>query len=141
MEIYLSPQSSDVKSVIKFNGEKVQVNSKLYDFTDKPNGSLITKTEDIVSAKRTDGKLFVKIVNRLDETATDKELFPEWQVVDNTEKLDEGLVSVELEWITQEELDEIENAPKPLSEFEKLRLEQAQANSELVQLIMTMGGV
>ena len=30
--------------------------------------------------------------------------------------------------------------PQPLSEIEKLRLEQAQANSELVQLIMTMGG-
>lgn len=31
--------------------------------------------------------------------------------------------------------------PQPPSEIEKLRLEQAQANSELVQLIMMMGGV
>lgn len=30
--------------------------------------------------------------------------------------------------------------PQPLSDFEKLRLEQAQANTELVQLIMMMGG-
>ncbi|MCT6924113.1 hypothetical protein [Metasolibacillus sp.] len=30
--------------------------------------------------------------------------------------------------------------PQPLSDIEKLRLEQAQANAELVQLIMMMGG-
>ena len=30
--------------------------------------------------------------------------------------------------------------PPPLSDIDKLRLEQAQANSELVQLIMMMGG-
>lgn len=47
------------------------------------------------------------------------------------------------EWIegaTQKEIEELENAPKPLLEIEQLRLEQAQANSELVQLIMMMGG-
>lgn len=47
------------------------------------------------------------------------------------------------EWVegaTQEELDAIENTPKPLSEIEQLRLEQAQANAELVQLIMMMNG-
>lgn len=31
--------------------------------------------------------------------------------------------------------------PLPLSEIDKIRLEQAQANAELVQLIMMMGGV
>lgn len=47
------------------------------------------------------------------------------------------------EWIegaTQDYIDSIINSPQPLSEFEKLRLEQAQANSELVQLITMMGG-
>lgn len=30
--------------------------------------------------------------------------------------------------------------PIPLSDIEKIRIEQAQANAELVQLIMTLGG-
>lgn len=47
------------------------------------------------------------------------------------------------EWVedmSQEEINELNNKPLPLSEIEKLRLEQAQANSELIQLIMMMGG-
>lgn len=44
--------------------------------------------------------------------------------------------------LVQQIIDEHDTAPlpRPLSDIEKLRLEQAQANSELVQLIMMMGG-
>lgn len=45
-----------------------------------------------------------------------------------------------VEGATQEEIEELENAPKIPTEIEKLRMEQAQANAELVQLIMMMGG-
>lgn len=45
-----------------------------------------------------------------------------------------------IEGATQEEIEEIENTPKIPTEIEKLRMEQAQANAELVQLIMMMGG-
>lgn len=46
------------------------------------------------------------------------------------------------EWIegaTQDEIDEI-TKPSPPSEFDKIRLEQAQANAELVELIFGMMG-
>lgn len=43
-------------------------------------------------------------------------------------------------WKSKAEIEAEINAPKPLSEVEKLKLEQAQANAELVQLILTISG-
>jgi len=43
-----------------------------------------------------------------------------------------------IEGLTQEEINEINNQPKPLTEIEQLRLEQAQANTEMVELILAM---
>ena len=47
------------------------------------------------------------------------------------------------EWIegmSQEEIDTIKNGPKPLSEIEKLRIEQAQANAELFEMMLMLTG-
>ncbi len=48
-----------------------------------------------------------------------------------------------IEGLTQEEIDEINNVPQEPTEVEMLRLEQAQANAEIIDLIMAlmMGGV
>lgn len=45
------------------------------------------------------------------------------------------------EWIedmSQEEIDALNNKPQPLTEIEVLRLEQAKANAEIVELMMSM---
>lgn len=43
-----------------------------------------------------------------------------------------------VEGLTQEEIDEINNVPHEPTEIEQLRLEQAQANAEMVDLILAM---
>ncbi|HBD63506.1 MAG TPA: hypothetical protein DC038_03620 [Clostridiales bacterium] len=75
-----------------------------------------------------------------------------------TEELSENITTVDppnglykhkwtgSEWIeglSQEEIDEINNVPQEPAEVEMLRLEQAQANAEIIDLIMVlmMGGV
>lgn len=46
-----------------------------------------------------------------------------------------------IEGATQEEIEEmIKPQPQPPSEFDKIRLEQAQANAELIELIFGMSG-
>lgn len=56
-----------------------------------------------------------------------------------------GFIAEQVEILNQQQYEERKSTePKPepeINEVEKLRLEQAQANAELVQLIMTMGGV
>lgn len=47
------------------------------------------------------------------------------------------------EWVStrsQEEIKEIENAPKPLTEIEKIRLEMARSNTELFETMLLMNG-
>lgn len=47
-----------------------------------------------------------------------------------------------IKWKTKQEIEEEQNAPKPLSDIEQLRLEQAQANAELFEMmLMLTGGV
>ncbi|MBS4200274.1 hypothetical protein KHA93_11595 [Bacillus sp. FJAT-49732] len=49
------------------------------------------------------------------------------------------------EWIedmSQEEIEALKNAPKPLTEVEQLRIDQAQANAELFEMmLMFIGGM
>lgn len=45
-----------------------------------------------------------------------------------------------IEGVTQEELDEHNIQPKQLTEVEKLRLEQAQSNVEMIELLMSLQG-
>lgn len=54
---------------------------------------------------------------------------------------DESQVEVltQVEFKAREVLEPIK--PIPMSEIDKLRLEQAQANNEIIQLIMMMGGL
>ena len=72
----------------------------------------------------------------------DGSLNPEGVLIQNA--LNAGYDKEQVEILTQEQYDErkaLVPIPKPpLSEIEKLRLEQAQSNAELVQLIMMMGG-
>ena len=46
-----------------------------------------------------------------------------------------------LEWVedmTQEEINELNNRPRGLTEIELLRIEQAKANAEMIELMMSM---
>lgn len=48
-----------------------------------------------------------------------------------------------IEWIEdmpQEEIDTLNNVPQPLTEIEQLRLEQAQANAELFEMMLMLTG-
>lgn len=123
MKVYLSPQISDNKSILKINGDKVQVNDKLYDFSSLPNGTLRTLTNDVISAKRVDGELHVEIFNRLDDTATQDELFPKWQTVERDDVLDNDLTLIELDWYSdiQKEIDDaIPKTPTAEERIEQL---------------------
>lgn len=45
-----------------------------------------------------------------------------------------------IKWKTVAEIEEERNAPKPLTEVEKLRLETAQANAEMFEMVLMMSG-
>lgn len=45
-----------------------------------------------------------------------------------------------VEGLSQEELDIIKNQPEPLSEIDLLRIESAQANAELFEMMLSMLG-
>lgn len=46
----------------------------------------------------------------------------------------------QIKWKTVEEIEAEKNAPKPLTEIEKLRLETAQANAEMFEMMLMMSG-
>lgn len=130
MKIYLSPYISDKKSLIKINGEQVQVDDKLYDFTNLPNGALRIATVDILSAKRVNGELHAEVINRLDNTATQDELFPQWQTIGHNDVLDDDLTLVELDWYSDDARvsDELLASLEPTKE----ELEQAEFEIKLI---------
>lgn len=49
----------------------------------------------------------------------------------------------QIKWKTKAEIEEEKNKPRELTEIDQLRLEQAQANAEMIDLVMamTMGGM
>ena len=58
-----------------------------FDFSDLPDGVLedvktTLSINPIISAKKENGELYVKLLNFIDTDATEEERFPEWQVIE-----------------------------------------------------------
>lgn len=116
MKVYLSPQVNRKEQTIKFNNEIVQVTidnaSFAYDFSTLTDGQMTSPTDHILSAKRINGELEVVIINYIGNGATEEEKFPQWKEINGSDALDVNAETVAIEWITQEEVDAIANAPK-----------------------------
>lgn len=116
MKVYLSPQTNDKKQTIKFNKDIIQitvddVNYK-YNFSNLSNGEMTSTKNNILSAKRINGELEVVIINFIGNDSTEDEKFPQWKEINGSDALDVNAETVAIEWITQEEIDAIANAPK-----------------------------
>lgn len=91
MKIIYSPQVNNKKIKYQFIGEKVVVllddMVEEFDFTDMPDGMAETITPDtlpfnpIVEADRIEGVLYLRLINFIDEDASEEERFPEWMEV------------------------------------------------------------
>lgn len=90
MKILLSPCFSDKKIEYEFNGQVITASvdgvTDTFDFTDMPDGHLwnVNTTlpiNPILEAKKEDGELSVILLKYVGEDATERELFPDWQVI------------------------------------------------------------
>ena len=91
MKIIYSPQVNNKKIAYQFIGEKVVVEFdgivEDFDFTDMPDGMAEKITPEtlpfnpIVEADKIDGVLYLRLINFIDEEATEEERFPEWMEV------------------------------------------------------------
>lgn len=84
MKIKLSPQVSDRVLNYRFEGEEITVNNDItIDFSAMPNGIMTESEYDfLISAKRENGTLYVKLLNPISESENRQEvLFPNWQEV------------------------------------------------------------
>lgn len=120
----------------KIDGEIIYIKHKenVYkaDFTGYVDGKLNTLLEFIPSAEKTNGELTVTL-----KQPVDNEGIPIKH--DNDFEIDE-FEEIAINWKTQEEIEAEKNAPKPLTEIEQLKLEQAQANAELFEMMLMLTG-
>ena len=129
MRVFLSPVGSDKQQVIKFNNNKVQLTldnkSYLYDFSNFTDGQMIGSTAHITSAKRVNGELSVDVINYINNGATEQVKYPKWQLIERQDELDADAQVMQIDWITQTEIDAIINAPTPSTDRERIaELEQ-----------------
>lgn len=151
MQVKYSPIRSDDLVNHRFNNEIVQITvddiSYMYDFSNLTDGQMIVPTKHIINAKRVDGELSIEIVNYIGADATEEERFPGWQAIEQADELDDNAQIVQIEWITKAELEDKENAAKPLTEIEIIQEKiamQEQVIEELMFIILpelTGGGI
>lgn len=139
INLLLRPTASvdGTKTVIKINGEHVQIDNRLYNFTDLADGVLRQSVDDIFSAKRVNGELYVAIFCKLDDKATQDDLYPQWQIITRKDELDDGLIVVPLDWYSDDERasDELLNAMQPSAQ----ELSDADLEIKMITLMMDMG--
>lgn len=90
MKVLFSPQLNSEKIKYTFEGEKITAiyNEEIdvFDFSGLPDGraeniETTLPINPVVSAERKNGVLYVKLLNFIDENATEEERFPSWQVI------------------------------------------------------------
>jgi len=124
IKIYFSPQRSDNKIEYSFNGEAVAARigeaEDTFDFSALPDGELDRLDEEkrietllpvcpIVSAKRVDGTLHLKLLNWIGRDAPYESRFPKWVELplpeSIAEKEKEPLHKAIIPWRTKVEID------------------------------------
>lgn len=92
MRIFLSPQYNHLQKIeYEFQGEKIIAKidglEDEFDFSAMPDGvaehiETTLPVNPILEANRENGILYVKLLNFIDDDATEKERFPDWQVIE-----------------------------------------------------------
>jgi len=135
IRIYFVPQRSDNQIEYCFNGETITVKidnaEDVFDFSALPDGELNTQEQietvlpvnPIISAKRIDGILHLKLLNWLGPDAPYKSRFPDWielplPKVQNGGKKEEPKHKAVIPWRTKQEI-EAEKTARLVAEQER----------------------
>ena len=88
MKVFFSPQFSERVLKYEFNNDVVTVTlngvTEVFDFTGMPNGvadsieSEAFNFNPVISAKKENNILYLKLINFIGVDATEEERFPEW---------------------------------------------------------------
>lgn len=92
MKVFFSPQyNPNEKIKYEFENEIIKVTyngiTDIFDFSTMPDGKAtdietVLQFNPIISAERKEGVLYVKLLNFIDDDATEEEKFPQWQVIE-----------------------------------------------------------
>lgn len=125
MKILFVPSYSDDKNGVQYkrNGDKLEIEGILYDFSNLPDGELINTIPHFRKVERINKQLFAEVIYYVNQNSTQDELFPDWFSPETT-KLSTGLVNGNIEWYsdTQKKQDEENRFMNP-SRLEKMEME------------------
>lgn len=133
MKVVYTPLRIDDLSY-KIEGETIYIKrqDKVYkaDFTNISDGKLNSPLEFIPFAHKKNGDLTITVIQPVDCRGVPVEYKTNFEVTEYDDLM--------LDWLTQEEIDELNNQPRELSEIEMLKISQAE---QFETILILLGGM